>query len=104
MVLTDKQLLERDATRDSGAELLAGLREVNAGVVGAMHEIHVSEVTVTRMKTGMSQAEFAAALHISKRTLQQWEQGRRRPSGAAITLLRIASQHPELLKDAARQG
>jgi putative transcriptional regulator len=101
MVLTENELLARDAKRDIGAELLTGLREVNAGFVGAKHEVHLSEVTAARLKTGLSQADFAAALNISKRTLQQWEQGRRRPSGAAVTLLRIAAQHPDVLKEVA---
>ena len=45
--------------------------------------------------------EFAAALGVSKRTLEQWEQGRRQPSGAASTLLRIAERHPEVLLEVA---
>jgi len=38
-------------------------------------------------------------LGVSLRTLQEWEQGRRKPSGAAETLLKIAIKHPEVLKD-----
>src|SRR5688500_19150638 len=45
---------------------------------------------------GLSQAQFAAALGVSKRTLEQWEQGRREPSGAAKQLLKIAERHPEV--------
>jgi putative transcriptional regulator len=48
----------------------------------------------------MSQAEFAFALSISKRTLQEWEQGRRVPSGAALALIRIARTHPRLVREA----
>jgi putative transcriptional regulator len=40
-------------------------------------------------------------LGVSKRTLEQWEQGRRKPSGAAQTLLKIAERHPEVLRDVA---
>jgi putative transcriptional regulator len=47
----------------------------------------------------LPQAQFAAALQISARTLQQWEQGRRHPSGAAETLLKIVSRHPEILRE-----
>jgi putative transcriptional regulator len=36
---------------------------------------------------------------VSKRTLEQWEQGRREPSGAAKTLIRIAALRPEVLKE-----
>lgn len=46
-----------------------------------------------------SVAQFAAALRISPRTLQQWEQGRRQPSGAAETLLKIVARHPEVLRE-----
>jgi len=54
-----------------------------------------------RAKTGFSQAQFAALLGISVRTLHDWEQGRRHPSGAARTLLKIAFQRPDILKDIA---
>jgi len=50
-----------------------------------------------RLNSGLSQADFAAVLGVSKRTLEQWEQGRREPSGAARTLLKIAEKHPEVL-------
>jgi putative transcriptional regulator len=53
------------------------------------------------MKSGLSQAQFAAALGVSKRTLEQWEQGRRAPSGAAKQLLKIAERHPEVLLEVA---
>lgn len=52
-----------------------------------------------RSRTGLSQAQFAALLGISVRTLHDWEQGRREPSGAARTLLKIASRHPEVLRE-----
>jgi putative transcriptional regulator len=48
-------------------------------------------------KTGLSQNEFAARLHISPRTLQNWEQGRRYPTGPAATLIRILDAHPSLI-------
>jgi len=59
-----------------------------------------NEVALARQGTGLSQAEFAAALSISKRTLQEWEQGRRSPSGAAQALIRIASKHPDVVREA----
>lgn len=101
MVLSEKELLARDAKRDMGAELLEAIRDVKAGRYGAKYEIDVNEVVAARLKTGLSQAEFAAALHISTRTLQQWEQGRRKPSGAASTLLKIAALHPSVIKEVA---
>ena len=63
-------------------------------------EMPLNEVALARQGTGMSQAEFAAALSISKRTLQEWEQGRRSPSGAAQALIRIASKHPDIVREA----
>ena len=52
-----------------------------------------------RLKTGLTQSQFAQALHISPRTLQEWEQGRREPSGAAQALINIAFRHPEIIKE-----
>ncbi len=60
----------------------------------------VNAVFEARRSTGLSQAEFALALGISKRTLQEWEQGRRAPSGAAQALIRIARTHPAIVRDA----
>ena len=58
-------------------------------------------VAATRQKLGLSQAKFAGLLGISLRTLHQWEQGTRRPSGAAQVLLRIAGMHPHIVLEAA---
>lgn len=52
-----------------------------------------------RTRLEMSQQQFAAMLGISVRTLHDWEQGRREPSGAARTLLKIAARHPELVRE-----
>ncbi|WP_157639551.1 helix-turn-helix domain-containing protein, partial [Lamprocystis purpurea] len=62
-------------------------------------EIDVNDVVQARQGTGLSQSEFASALNISKRTLQEWEQGRRVPSGAAQALIRIARKHPEVVRE-----
>jgi putative transcriptional regulator len=99
MPLTEEQLQKRDASRDIGEELLQAIRDVKAGNVGAQYSVKPNEIIETRMKCGLSQTQFAAALHISARTLQQWEQGRRHPSGAAETLLKIVAKHPEVLKE-----
>ncbi len=55
------------------------------------------DIKEVREKTGLSQNEFAARLHISPRTLQNWEQGRRYPTGPAATLIRILDAHPSLI-------
>jgi putative transcriptional regulator len=86
-------------TRDIGAEILQGLREIKRGEIGRV--INVPDVAATREKTGLSQARFAELLGVSVRTLQDWEQGRRAPSGAARTLLMIAAKNPKALLDVA---
>lgn len=94
-------LAVRDAGRDIGAELIQAMREFKAGNIGKKYDVEVNDVVKARLGTGLSQSEFAAALRISPRTLQQWEQGRRTPSGAAETLLRIVALHPGVLRDIA---
>ena len=83
-----------------GLRLLQSVREMKAGKAARTTKIELNEVVQARQNTGLSQAEFAEALHISKRTLQEWEQGRRSPSGAAQALIRIASRHPEVVREA----
>ena len=85
--------------RDIGAEILAGLRQLKRGEVGRV--INVPDVAETRQRTGLSQARFAQLLGVSVRTLQDWEQGRRAPSGAARTLLAIAAKNPQALLEVA---
>jgi putative transcriptional regulator len=95
----EKELLARDAKRDIGRELLQAIREVKGGKYGAKYQVTSNDVVTTRLKCGLSQSQFAEALQISPRTLQQWEQGRRQPSGAADTLLKIIARHPEVLRE-----
>lgn len=75
------------------------IHEMQSGQVARITEVAPNQVVVARLKTGLSQAQFAKALHISVRTLQEWEQGRRRPSGAAQALIQIALKHPEVMND-----
>ena len=81
--------------RNVGAEILEGLRELKRGEYGRV--IQVPDVAVIRVRTKLSQARFAQLLGVSIRTLQDWEQGRRAPSGAARTLLLIAAKNPRVL-------
>ena len=85
--------------RDIGLEILEGIREIKRGEHGRV--INVPSVTVIRESTGLSQSRFAQLLGVSVRTLQEWEQGRRAPSGAARTLLLIAAKNPRALRDVA---
>jgi putative transcriptional regulator len=82
-------------------DLLESVRQMKAGKAARVTAIEVSAATEARNRVGMSQGEFAKLLGVSVRTLQDWEQGRREPSGAAKTLLRIASQNPAAVKAAA---
>ena len=86
---------------DLGAELLTSVREMKAGIRARVHRPDISEVAHTRLVSGLSQTAFAALLGVSVRTLQDWEQGRREPSGAAKTLFRVAERHPEVLQELA---
>ena len=85
---------------ETGLKLLESVREMKTRKFARVTEVQVNEVVRARQSTGLSQAEFASALSISKRTLQEWEQGRRSPSGAAQALIRIAKNHPEVVKEA----
>jgi putative transcriptional regulator len=85
--------------RNVGREILDGLREIKHGEYGRV--INVPDVAMIRGKTGLSQSRFASLLGVSVRTLQDWEQGRRAPSGAARTLLLVAAKNPRALLDVA---
>jgi len=97
--MVDKELTAWEKSRDIGAELLQSVKEMKAGKAGRSQRVEISPVADARLKTGMTQAAFANIMGVSKRTLQEWEQGRRKPSGAAHTLLKIASTRPEVLRD-----
>jgi putative transcriptional regulator len=126
--LSEKELGTWEKTRDLNAELLQTLHEMKRGdwarktefttqVDGSIRRVitrrdgtiekdeiipaEKAQVAVARAATGLSQAAFAKLLGVSVRTLQEWEQGRKLPSGAAATLLKVASRHPEVLQELA---
>jgi putative transcriptional regulator len=84
-----------------GRKLLQSVREMKARAAARSTIVSPNEVAAARQKTGLSQAQFAKALRISTRTVQEWEQGRRQPSGAARTLIQIAYRHPEVIGEIA---
>jgi len=88
-------------------ELKQSLREakqIKRGELKPGRVFHVdprSAVVRVRSKLGLSQSKFATLLGISQDTLQNWEQGRREPTGPAKVLLKIASKHPRVLLEVA---
>ena len=72
--------------------------EISKGRAEPSRRFFVSqpEVKVIREKTGLSQNEFAGLMRVSVKTLQNWEQGRRNPTGPAAALLKIVASAPEL--------
>jgi putative transcriptional regulator len=126
--LSEKNLVEWEKTRDLNSELLQALhgmkrakwarkteffpqadgsfRRVITRRDGTVEKEDLipaekAPVVAARAATGMSQAAFAKLLGVSVRTLQEWEQGRKEPSGAAATLLKVAARHPEVLQEMA---
>ncbi len=81
------------------ADLLKSVREMKSGRGARVTRVMPTAAAIARAKVGLSQSAFAALLGVSTRTLQDWEQGRREPTGAAQTLLRVAVLHPEALRD-----
>lgn len=87
--------------RNIGREILEGLQEIKACKEGKLKlRKHLldepSPTKEIRAKLNVSQAAFAAIMGVSLRTVQDWEQGRRKPSGPAQSLLRIAERCPEV--------
>lgn len=83
--------------RDIGKEILQGIKDIKAGK-GRRFKVELPRnVKGVREKIKLSQSAFAALLGVSVRTLQDWEQGRRKPSGPALALLRVAVKHPKAL-------
>ena len=81
-------------------DLLRSVKQMKAGKASRKSRVKVPAVVAARNGSGLSQVQFAELLGISVRTLQKWEQGKREPSGAAKSLIRIAQRHPEVLVDA----
>jgi putative transcriptional regulator len=86
---------------DVGAELLKSVEQMKAGKKGRRYTKEQLLAISARKSVNLTQREFAKLLDVSIDTIQDWEQGRRRPRGAAKTLLKIAQTHPKVLEQLA---
>ncbi|MBS0382277.1 MAG: helix-turn-helix domain-containing protein [Proteobacteria bacterium] len=84
-----------------GEKLLRSVQQMKRGEAARVTAVELPAAAQARARSGLSQSEFASLLGVSTRTLQDWEQGRREPTGAAQTLLRVAVTHPEVLRELA---
>lgn len=80
------------------ADLLESVKQMRRGQAARVTKVSVPAAAQARASVGMSQHEFAELLGVSSRTLQDWEQGRREPTGAARMLLKVAVKHPKVLR------
>jgi putative transcriptional regulator len=93
-------------TTKAGPSILQGAREALAFARGIKNDgcvVHVPEeidVKAIRKQTRMSQSEFSRSYGFSKRSLEQWEQGRRAPTGAARVFLTVIAREPEAVQRA----
>ena len=90
--------------RDIGQEIFEGIKEIKNHKRGKIKlKTHAltepSPPSKIRQKLKLSQSAFASLMGVSPRTIQDWEQGRRKPQGPAKSLLRIAEQHPEVFTE-----
>jgi putative transcriptional regulator len=80
-------------------DILTSVKQMRQGNAGCVTKVVLPPAAEARARVGLSQQEFASLLGVSARTLQDWEQGRREPTGAAKTLLRVAVAHPDILRE-----
>jgi len=86
---------------DEGAELLKAVKQMKAGKKGRVYTPEQLLAISARQSVNLTQKEFARLLNVSVDSVQDWEQGRRSPRGAARTLLRVVQEHPEVLEQLA---
>lgn len=86
---------------DEGAELLKAVKQMKAGKKARVYTPEQLLAISARQSVNLTQKEFARLLNVSVDSVQDWEQGRRSPRGAARTLLRVVHEHPEVLEQLA---
>ena len=97
--MTDEFFTELLESVRKGGAIMRGEKEPSRKFV-----VETPDVKHIRERYQLSQSEFATLLGISVRTLQNWEQGRRTPRGAARILLQVADKHPEAVWDVVQPG
>lgn len=123
--MTEDELIARDSQRNIAGEILESLQELKVGNWSRQTAFEIQadgtvrrtitrsdgsvekeellsgprwQMLAARSRSGLSQLAFARALGVSKRTLENWEQGRVEPSGAARRLLALAARYPDTLE------
>lgn len=96
-IMDEKMFAELEASLKEGMAIVRGEAEPSR-----TFQFDAPDVKAIRSSLQLSQQQFADLLGISKRTLQNWEQGRRSPEGPARILLQVAAKHPGALLDAVR--
>lgn len=86
---------------DEGDELLKAVQQMKKGKTGRVYSEEQLLAISARKSANLTQRQFADLLNVSIDAVQDWEQGRRSPRGAAKTLLKIAQTHPEILEEVA---
>ncbi len=86
---------------NEGAELLKAVEQMKKGKKGRVYTEEQLLAISARKSVNLTQRQFAELLDVSVDAVQDWEQGRRSPRGAAKTLLKIAQSHPDVLEEVA---
>ena len=97
--MTEKELEAFEATRDIEAEILQGIDDMLANNAAKRTVVTETDVALARRKAQLTQEQFAKLLGVSRRILESWEQGARRPSGAATSLIRLFIIDPQFVKE-----
>ena len=97
-LMTEKELEAFEATRDIEAEILQGIDDMLANNAAKRTVVTETDVALARRKAQLTQEQFAKLLGVSRRTLESWEQGARRPSGAATSLIQLFIVEPQFVK------
>ena len=96
---TGKQVKTSEAKRDIGDELLHAALQIRSGKPIRHHRINVPVIVEARLRSGLSRRRFATVLGVSPAMLARWENGQRKPTGAARSLLKVAEHRPDVFLD-----